>query len=603
MKISIKDKFCKKQKTAENLESSQKKNVKRSNILYLVAGVLIIVFVNVIGKYVYTRFDLTAEKRYTLSDSTKKLLKGIDETVLFRVYLEGEFPADFKRLQNETKDMLNQFRSYNDYIEYEFVNPNAFENKEEQQVFYQKLAAKGIQPTTVQVKDEGVVSQQVIVPAADVVYKGREVSVNLLPTQKYVSPEEQLNNAVQSLEYNLTDAIRKLAKVNKQRVGFLQGHGELERHSIFDIQMTLVDYYRLENVTIDGNINSLTERRINPKDSTSYIFANKFDVLVIPKPTQAFSDQDLYILDQFVMYGGRILWLIDPVAMDIDSLQNSEASIALRFDFGNLDEMLFNYGVRVNPNLLMDIRCMPIPMQDGMVGDRPTINYHPWFYFPEFVPTSVHPIVKNLDLIKGEFVSGIDTIDNGVKKTILLNTSEFTHISNAPARVDLNVARVEPDQRSFNKSFVPVAVLLEGQFKSAWRNRLSPYFTEIPEMGYKEVGDSNGKMIVVADGDMIKNRFNYKNNFAYPLGYDNWTGTMYANKNFILNAINYLCGDEDILELRSREIKLRKMNQMDIRDQRLKYQLINTIVPIAVVLIAGIAIVFVRKRKNVKRSK
>lgn len=603
MKTNIKNFFGKDRASAGKLESSQKKNVKRSNILYLVAGILIIVFVNVIGKYVYTRFDLTAEKRYTLSDSTKKLLKGIDETVLFRVYLEGDFPADFKRLQNETKDMLNQFRSYNDYIEYEFVDPNAFENKEEQQVFYQKLAQKGIQPTTVQVKDEGAVTQQVIVPAADVVYKGREVSVNLLPSQKYVSPEEQLNNAVQSLEYSLTDAVRKLAKVNRQRVGFLQGHGELERHSIFDIQMTLVDYYRLENVTIDGNINSLTERRVNPKDSGSYIFANKYDVLVIPKPTQPFSDQDLYILDQFVMYGGRILWLIDPVAMDIDSLQNSESSIALRFDFGNLDEMLFNYGVRVNPNLVMDIRCMPIPMQDGVVGDRPTINYHPWFYFPEFVPTASHPIVKNLDLIKGEFVSSIDTIDNGISKTVLLTTSEYTHVSSAPARVDLNVARVEPDQRSFNKSNLPVAVLLEGQFKSAWRNRLSPYFTEIPEMGYREVGDSNGKMIVVADGDMIKNRYNYKNDFPYPLGYDNWTGTMYANKNFILNAINYLCGDDDVLELRSREIKLRKMNQMDIRDQRLKYQIINTVIPVMVVLVAGLAIVFVRKRRNVKKTK
>lgn len=579
--------------------SSQKRNIKRSHLLFLVAGILIVVFANLIGRYVYTRFDLTSEKRYTLSDSTKKLLRDIDETVLFRVYLEGEFPADFKRLQNETKDMLNQFRYYNDYIEYEFVDPNAFTDKEQQQTFYRQLAAKGVRPTVVEVKGDGSVKQQIIIPAAEVSYKGREAVVDLLPTQKYASQADQINNAVQELEYNLTDVIRRLAKTNKTRVGFLQGHGELERENIYDIQMTLVDYYNLENVTIDGNVNALTERRLDAKDSTRYIFKNRYDLIIVPKPTQPFSDQDLYILDQFVMYGGRILWLIDPVAMDLDSLQTKDVAIGVRFPFENLDEMLFSYGVRINPNLLLDIRCMPIPMQDGMVGDNPTVNFHPWYYFPEFVPTADHPIVKNLDLIKGEFVSSIDLIDNDIQKTVLLTTSEYTHISNVPVRVDLGVARVEPDQRLFNHSNLPVAVLLEGQFRSAWKNRLSPYFTEIPEMGYRDVSDST-KMIVIADGDMIRNRFNYKYNQPYPLGYDNYTRTMYANKNLILNAVNYLCGDEDVLQLRSREIKLRKLEPMSVKENRLKYQLINILVPIFILVIAGFVILFVRRWRNKK---
>ena len=581
--------------------SSQKRSIKRSSLLFLGAAILIVVFVNLIGRYVYTRFDLTSEKRYTLSDSTKKLLRGIDETILFRVYLEGDFPGDFKRLQNETKDMLNQFRSYNDYVEYEFFDPNGFDDKEKQQMFYQQLAQKGIQPTVIEDKGEGSVKRQIIIPAVEVTYKGRTTIVNLLPGQKWVPQAEELNNAVQALEYNLTDAIRKLSKIERTRIGFLQGHGELERENIFDIQMALVDYYTLENVTIDGNVNSLTERSINPKDSSQYIFKNRFDLLIIPKPTQPFSDQDLYIIDQFVMYGGRILWLYDPVAMDIDSLQNKDVAIGVRFPLENLDEMLFCYGVRVNPNLLLDIRCMPIPMQDGTMGGKPTINFHPWYYFPEFVPTSDHPIVKNLDLIKGEFVSSIDLIDNDIQKTVLLTTSEYVHVSNVPVRVDLNVARVEPDQRLFNHQNLPVAVLLEGQFRSAWRNRLSPYFTEIPEMGYRDVSDTT-KMIVISDGDMIRNRFNYQYNQPYPLGYDNYTRTMYANKNFILNAVNYLCGDEDILTLRSREIKLRKLDPMSVKEHRLRYQLINIIVPVVVLIVAGLVILLIRRGRNVKKS-
>ena len=591
----------------DNGRSSQKRSIKRSNLLFLGAAIIIIVLVNLIGRYVYTRFDLTSEKRYTLSDSTKELLRGIDETILFRVYLEGDFPGDFKRLQNETKDMLNQFRSYNDYVEYEFFDPNGFDDKEKQQEFYRTLAQKDIVPTIIEDKGEGSVKRQIIIPAVEVTYKGRTTIVNLLPGQKWVSQAEELNNAVQALEYNLTDAIRKLSKIKRARIGFLQGHGELERENIFDIQMALVDYYTLENVTIDGNVNSLTERKLiinndsTSKDTTKYKFENRFDLLIIPKPTQPFSDQDLYIIDQFVMYGGRILWLIDPVAMDIDSLQNKDVAIGVRFPFENLDEMLFYYGVRVNPNLLLDIRCMPIPMQDGTMGGKPTINFHPWYYFPEFVPTLDHPIVKNLDLIKGEFVSSIDLIDNDIQKTVLLTTSEYVHVSNVPVRVDLNVARVEPDQRLFNHQNLPVAVLLEGQFRSAWRNRLSPYFTEIPEMGYRDLSDST-KMIVISDGDMIRNRFNYQYNQPYPLGYDNYTRTMYANKNFILNAVNYLCGDEDILTLRSREIKLRKLDPMSVKENRLKYQLINIIVPIVVLVVAGLAILLIRRGRNVKKS-
>ncbi len=583
-------------------KSMQKRSVKRTHLIELVAAVFIIIFLNIIGYYIYTRFDLTSEKRYTLSSATKKLLKNIDETVLFRVYLEGEFPADFKRLQQETKEMLNQFRAYNKYIEYEFVNPNSFQDKQEQQVFYQKLAQKGIQPTQIEVKSQDGIKQQLVIPAADVIYKGKEVSVQLLLGQRYVSEEELLNNSVQSLEYTLTDAIRRLGRGDKQRVAFLQGHGELERHSIYDIQLALTDYYALENVTLKGNVNSLTERIINQKDSTQIQFKNKYELLIIPKPTESFSDEDLYIIDQFVMYGGKILWLLDGLNIEMDSLAVQSKTIALRTPLGiGFDEMMFTYGVRVNSNLLMDIRCVPVPMAGGMIGNKPQIQFRPWYYFPEIVPLSKHPIVKNLDAIKTEFVNSIDLIDNDIKKTVLLSTSEYTRVANAPAVVDLNIAQVEPDRRLFNKSNLPVAVLLEGSFKSPWKNRLSPSFTELPEMGYKSESEPT-KMIVISDGDMIKNAYNFRQNFPYPLGYDRYTNTMYANKNFILNAINYLCGDEEYLETRTREIKIRKLHVAEIKEKRLLFQILNIAIPVGIVVLGGVVIFIARKYRFQKKK-
>ncbi|MBR4301728.1 MAG: gliding motility-associated ABC transporter substrate-binding protein GldG [Bacteroidales bacterium] len=586
----------------KDADSKQKRSLKRSHLIELFAGIFVIIFLNVIGNYIYTRFDLTSEKRYTLSKATKRLLKDIDETVLVRVYLEGnELPPDFVRLQNETKEMLNQFRAYNKYVEYEFVNPTDFDDPKEQQVFYQKLAQKGIQPSQIEIKTPDGIKQQLVIPAADVMYKGQETSVQLLLGQRYVSDVELINNSVQALEYTLTDAIRRLSRVEKQRIAFLQGHGELERHAIYDIQLALTDYYAMENITLDGNINSLTERVINPKDSSSISFRNKFKLLVVPKPTKPFSDEDLYIIDQFVMYGGRVLWLIDGLDIEMDSLANRSQTMAMRMDLGlGFDEMMFTYGVRVNSNLIMDIRCMPVPMAGGSMGNNPQIEFRPWYYFPEVVPLSKHPIVKNLDVIKSEFVNSIDIIDNEIRKTVLLTTSEYTRVVNAPAVVDLNVAQTEPDPRLFNKANLPIAVLLEGAFKSPWKNRLSPTFTDIPEMGYRSEGDTT-KMIVISDGDIIKNAFNYRQNYPYPLGYDKYTNTMYANKTFILNAINYLCGDEDYMESRSREIKIRKLNVAQIKENRLAYQVINIVVPIVIVIISGVAILLIRKNRYKKK--
>lgn len=572
----------------------KKKDLRRGHWIELTAGILIVVFVNVIGYYVFGRLDLTSERRYTLSKSTKALLKKIDEPLLYRVYLEGDLPSDFKRLQNETKEMLNQFRAYNKNVQYEFVNPNSFEDPKERQVFYQKLAQKGIQPTQIQVSTATGYTQQVLIPAADVIYRGEETSIQLLQSQKYVDQVQLLNNSIQSLEYVLSNAIRALSRGKRPTVAFLRGHGELELPNLSDMIGSLWEYYTLDTARMDGNINSLTARSLNPSDST-YSFRNKYDLIIVAKPTRPFSDQDLYILDQYVMYGGKLLWLVDPLDADMDSLEHAGQAVATRLPL-NLDEMLFTYGVRINPDLVMDIRCRPVPMKVGMVGEHAQIQFQPWMYFPEIVPLSPHPIVRNLDLIKTDFVSSMDLIDNGVDKTVLLQTSEFSRVKNAPAIYDLNEAKVEPDRRLFNRQHIPVAVLMEGSFKSVFRNRLTPDFMDIPSMGYRETSDTT-RMIVFSDGDIIKNRFNYQDATGYPLGYDFYTETMYANKELLLNCVDYLVGEDGSIASRSRNIKIRKLNVMKVKEERTKYQLLNILLPVGIVVVAGVVIVLLRRRK------
>ncbi len=575
----------------------KRKNLKRSHWLEMGVATLIVISVNVIDHFLYARLDLTSEKRYTLSDSTKDLLKTIDEPLLYRVYLDGEMPSDFKRLQNETKEMLNQLRAYNHNISYEFVNPNSFGTDEERRVFFQKLGEKGIQPAQVQMKGENGVTSMLLLTAADVFYKGRETTVQLLQNQQYVGQADLLNNSIQNLEYALTSPVRSLSQGMKQSIGFLQGQGELNGGVLYDIQRSLQEFYSLDYVTIDGQIQSLTSHHKNSKDST-YRFINKFDLLIVAKPTETFSEKDLFILDQYIMYGGKVLWLIDPLNAEIDSLATRGQMLATRYPLG-LDEMLFNYGVRVNPNVLMDIRCRPIPLPVGMVGETPQYRFCPWYYFPEIVPLSEHPIVRNLDLIKTDFVSSIDLIDNDIKKTVLLTSSEYTRVKNAPALIDLNDARVEPDQRLYNKSRLPVAVLLEGEFKSTWRNRLTPELTSSDAIGYREVSKPT-KMIVISDGDVIKNRYDAEKDMVYPVGYDSYTRTLYANKELLLNAVNYLVGDEGLMDSRSRSITLRKLDENKTRERRSFYQVINIIVPLLLLGAAGAVIIIVRKKKYCK---
>ena len=576
------------------------RNIRRQNLLGIAAVVAVIVFVNVISSYLFTRFDLTSEKRYTLSKSTKEMLKEVDEEVLFRVYLEGDdLPAEYRRFRNDIKNMLDQFRAYNRNIEYEFVDPNGFKTDEEKMQFYQMLVKKGLTPIPITSQNEGVQKQQVVYPAMEVSYKGRETAIQLQSSGiSGRSTDEIVNTSVENLEYNFVTALHRLSRPVKARVGFLLGHDELANIDLYDIQMSLVEDYAVENVVLDRNIDALTGRVQNVKDS-SVMISNKYDVLVVPKPLKTFTDRDLYVIDQFVMYGGKILWLVDALDADMDSLQDKAQTFATRLPT-NLEEMFFSYGVRINPDLIMDYRCRGIPM----MGADNRMQLVPWYYFPTLVPNSKHPIVRNLDVLKTDFVSSIDLINNDIDKTVLLTTSDHVHIKNAPVNIQLSDAMINVDNQLFNRSNLPVAVLLEGKFQSLYRNRLASSFAELTEIGYRTQCEKPTQMIVVSDGDIIRNGVgtNEQGMYPYPLGYDRYTNVEFANKTFILNAINYLAGDESLIDSRPRSISIRRLDVAKVKEQRGYCQFANVAYPVLLVLVLAGVVLVVRYYKY-KRNK
>jgi ABC-2 type transport system permease protein len=581
-------------------KSNTRGSIRRQNIVQTLVFILIIVLLNVISARFFFRADLTAEKRHSITNSTKKTLKEIDDVILFKVYLEGDLPAELKKLRNATREMLDGFRAHNRDIEYEFINPYKSENQQEREALFMELMEKGVEPTNVQMRNEEGTSTKLIFPAAIVVYKDREMPVQLLMTQSNlrVSHLEQINNSIEGLEYNLLNTIRKLTVREKPKVAFLQGHGELNELQTADLRDALSEYYEVSAVELNEKLNSLSSRQI--LDSTDKGFVNRFDALIVAKPQTAFSHKDQFILDQFIMRGGKVLWLLDPVVASLDSLQYQPFATAFGIDLG-LQPMLANYGARINYDLIQDINALPIPVNVQPYSSEPRFEFFPWFYHPIIVPERQHPIVRNLDAIKGEFMSSIDTISSApAAKTILLTSSTYSRSLSAPLQYDLEILGKTPDERDFNRSHIPVAVLLEGEFNSLFRFRSIPGITDNPELHFLESGRS--KMIVISDGDMARNQITFNQSAGKPvpqkLGYDKWTDRIYANKPFLLNAMNYLCDDEGVLELRSRELKMRLLDQTKFKDsKRTFWQLLNVGAPLLALGIMGLVLIFIRRRR------
>jgi ABC-2 type transport system permease protein len=555
------------------------KNKKR-DLTALGLAILIIVLLNVVASFMFHRFDLTSEKRYTLSAATKDLLAKLDETVYVKVYLDGEFPAGFKRLRNETKEMLDEFRTYsNNNVEYEFINPSENPDKQQQNEVYKQLYDRGLQPTNLEVKEESGTSQQVIWPGALVSYKGQEAPWQLLKTQLGVSSDAQLNNSIQALEYEFASTIRSLSTTITNQIGFIEGHGELDTLYVDDIKNALGQFYGLSRISINGKLDAL----------------NGLAAIVIAKPDTTFSKEDKFIIDQFIMNGGKVLWCIDALETRIDSLARSGRTLAVPYDLG-LEEMFFRYGARINPNLVLDLQSSALPVNTAYQGQQPKIELRPWIFAPVILPTQKHPIVKNLDAIKFEFTSNIDFVDApGIEKTVLLTTSKNSKTINSPVRVDMRIMQLQQDEAQFNNPRQTVAVLLEGQFESVFKNRTFPQ-EFLKEYKFVKKGINN-KMIIISDGDVIRNDVQTSSGKPYPLGYDKYTNQTFGNKDLILNCINYLCDDTGLISVRSRELTLRLLDKKKSKTERLKWQIINTCVPLLLVLIYGI-IHFLRRRSK-----
>lgn len=574
--------------------TSVKADVKRSHLLQLLLGLVTIIFINVLGYYFFARIDLTEEKRYSLSVSTKKLLKEIDEVVFVRCYLDGDMPAEYKALKNETKEMLDQFRAYNPNIEYEFVDPNGFENRTERDEFYRRLFERGLSPINIKTTKSNTQVQQYIFPYIDIVHKGRTYIAPLLSSKKGVAGEGIIAGSIENLEYNIYSSIRSIVNAKKDKVVFLYGHGELPVENIYDFVSSLSEYYEVDSITINEKLNSLTDRIYDTVDLSKVTIENKYKCMIVAKPTSIFSYKDLYIIDQYIMHGGKVLWLLDALNVSMDSLQAQSSTVAIS-NFTGVDDILFRYGAKVNTNLIMDLQCAKVPIVTGQYQDNmPQMSYYPWNFFPEIHPNSNHIISDKISPVKMEFVSSIDTTASQAEKTVLLYSSNGTRIMNAPVNVSLNMLKQKQDAKLFNSGSKPVAMLLEGEFVSAFKNRLTATMEESTQIAFKDFSDTTA-MIVVADGDICKNDF--INGQLLPLGYDKYTRQMYGNKEFLVNCVNYLCGDVDLIPLRSREVIMRKLDMAKIERERTFWQVINVVVPVVIILVLGLFLTIFRKKK------
>ncbi len=561
--------------------SYKRKSIRSQNIIRLLLLIGILGLINVISSNYFTRFDLTADKRFTLSPTTKLLVKDLEDIVYIRVYLDGDFPAGFRKLQSATREMLDELRIYsNGNIEFEFINPSENPDSKERNKIYQQLATKGIQPTNLREQGQGSESQKIIFPGALVTYRSKEVPLMLLQDQAGASPEQMLNNSIQSLEYAFANTIRKIKSVITQRILFVDGHGEAKADYVADITRELRSFYVVERKVIDEKLGALSGYR----------------VVIVAAPDSSFSDKDKFIIDQYIMKGGKVIWLVDGANTTMDSLQHNDYTIAMGNDV-NLGDILFRYGARINYNLVLDLQAAPIPVVTGYVGTRPQQSLLPWYYFPVVIPKSKHPIVNNLNAIRFEFVSSIDTVGSAdIRKTPLLQSSEYSKKIVTPARVDLELMQHEPDKNQYNSSSLILALLLEGKFTSNFKNRLVTRLAKDSIIDFIDQSKETA-MIVIADGSIIQNGIKKPAGTIIPLGFDRYTGQIFGNKNFILNCVDYLNDDSGLMTVRSKELRLRLLNKTRVVDERLHWQLFNTLMPVFLILILGAFKYIIRRRK------
>ena len=581
------------------------RNIKRENLFWFVSLLALIVGMNIIFSFFFARLDLTAEKRYTLSNSTKTMLKNLEDIIYVKIYLSGKkLPPDYAELSQKLRELLDEMRVYSDNIEYEFIDPAQGRDPSEMNAIYGELNRKGLRPQAIQSMGADGVITNFIVPGALVSYRQREIPLQLMDSDDGLIQQRDniIKYSIEKLEYNLGNTIRRLTHQQLASVAFLKGHGELTNIQVLKAAVAIAQFYAVDSVILGDKITSIFELEITDSITGQYkITGNKYDLLIIAKPTQAFGNYEKYILDQFVMRGGRLLWYIDPVLAEMDSLQHYSEMPILNREL-NLEDLFFRYGVRINTNLLQDLNALQIPVSAGQMGGQTQYKYIPWYYFPIITPYVDHPVVKNLNLLRTEFISSIDTVGSGtnLQKTVLLTTSKNTKVVNAPAIVSLETLRKRANILEYNKQHLPVCILVEGEFKSLFSDNMAG--AQLQELA-PIAKSKKTKMIFVADGDMIKNQLgmdNMGNIFPYPLGADRYSGMAFGNKNFLLNAVNYLCDDEEILQVRSKDFKMRLLDSNRILKKKTYWQTINLLTPLLLIIVLGISLFSVRKIKYAK---
>lgn len=559
----------------------KKRSFKVQALTELGLVIAVVVVLNLILTNHFFRIDLTSEKRYSLSPNTVKLVEKVDDVLYVKVYLEGEFPAGFKRLRQSTKEMLDEFAAYSGgKLEYEFIDPFEGADAKKANDILRELGDKGLQPTNVQIKKDDESTQKLIVPGAIFYYKGKEYPVNLLKAQFGQSPESVINESIELMEYEMANTLRKCLEKQAKQIAFIDDHGELDKWDVADASQELKAFYAVTRIPLG----------LQTPESLM-----KNEALIIAKPSKPFSEYEKFLLDQFVMHGGKILWLVESQIADMDSLGKGSMFMTGSYEL-NLDDMLFKWGVRVNPNMVQDLQCNAIPILSTLRNGTPQQKLLPWMFFPVAAPPQQNPhiTVKGIDPVFFQFASGIDTTSNkDIRKTILLSSSPYSRAVGAPVKVDLNLARVQPDPTMFTKGNVPLAVLVEGKFNSLFQYREGAKTDALP---FRESID-HGKMIVIADGDVIRNQRKQSTGEIFPLGYDRYTNQQFGNKRFILNCIDYLCDDSGIIEVRAKEIKLRLLDKGKLKKDRLQWQLINMVTPLLLLLLFGGINKWIRKRK------
>jgi gliding-associated putative ABC transporter substrate-binding component GldG len=564
-----------------------RKALKRKHLLQLMAVLVGLTLVTFLSGLKFFRVDLTSEKRYSLSQSSRQIMESLGDVVYIRIYLDGELPPEFVNFRKSIQELMNDFRAYaGENLQYEFINLYDEQDEALRNRMIEELYNKGLRVTNIQIRDgSGGTATRLVIPGAVVGFRGYELPVNLLKNNPSLSHEVNLNNSIQTLEYEFARAIYSLTLDEVPRIAFIEGHGELDSLQTHSLMDELKNFFQIDRGFINGNIEALLP----------------YEALIIARPTRIFSEADKFAIDQYIMQGGKVLFFLDPVNPFADSL-SAGTTVALANQVG-LEDLLFRYGVRINYNLVADMQCNLVPVNTAPAGEQARFTMMPWVYHPLLSGPVLHPVTRGLNYVKGEFVSSLDTLGESpfeMNRSVLLASSSASRERDVPLYISMEEIMVQPDPALYTASHIPVAILLEGEFESFYKNYPVPAGVSLGNINRLE-SSRHTSIFVAADGDIAANEVKFEGGGfrAQPLGYDSYTRQTFGNREFILNVVNFMTDRAGIMELRSREFRLRLLNR-ELTGQgsgSMKWKLINMLLPLLILLLSGVVYQWIRKRR------